>query len=144
MTSKYWIGKRPSGGARWVYTDQATVRDDLTDDVFQLYSRYVEQWNRVELDSSRSFAEQTNDLSGARLSIAERGFTLFARTAIKMNWILEVRFAKSFFIYRSGLSFALNAPQKHADIQSIWLHWSGTGDQAFADWLEHQRSLDEA
>lgn len=143
MTSKYWIGKRPSQGARLGDADKATVRDDLREDVVRLYSRYVEQWNRIELDPTRSLAEHTNELSGATMSCEGQTFTLHAYDASKGCWILEVHLAEGCSIYRSGLSFALNA-QKSEDMRSIRLHWSGSGNLVFEEWLEHQRSQEEA
>lgn len=144
MTAKYWIGRGPARGARWVSADRAEVRSDLRDEAFELYSRYVRQWNSIELDLGRGLDEHTHELAGAAFSGFQDGFTLSVRDGYKVRWILEVRFAHGFVVWQSGTSFGRNLPRDRADVRSVCLHWAGGGRLDFDEWIAHQSLNEEA
>lgn len=141
-TSGYWIGERPSDGKRWSDTTAAKVIDDAPtkEAIFHMFRRYVKQWNDIELDRARSLSEHTHEVQGAQVVGATRQFVLTSHTDGLDRWTLEVRYGRGFSSFYPGSSFGRNPFRSIADIQSIRLHWSDAGDQAFEKWLLLEQS----
>jgi len=143
MKQKYWIGKKPSDGKAWSYTERGMVIEDLgqREAIFRMYRRYVKQWNDVELDLNRSLHEHTHEVLGAGVVGSPRAFILHSQKDPSHQWILEVWFARGFQMYHPGLSCGLNALRSPSDMRSTRLHWSGFGDQGFIDWLLEEERI---
>ncbi len=135
--SMYWIGKKPTDGKRWAYTNSATVLNDSAqiEAVFRMYRRYVKQSNDIELDHARSLSEHTHEVCGAKVVGANRKFILHAYAKDKGHWILEILFARGFSQFYPGWSTGKNTLRSVADIKGVYLHWSHEGKAAFEQWL---------
>lgn len=144
--STYWIGKKPTNGKRWTYTNSATVLNDPAqiEAVFWMYRRYVKQWNDIELDLSRSFSEHTHEVCGAKVVGANRTFILHAYTEDRGHWILEIHFARGFSQFYPGRSTGKNSLRSVADMSGIYLHWSQEGRAAFEQWLVAEQKANGA
>lgn len=142
MNSKptYWIGKRPSQGKKWAYTDHAEqIEDpDTIEAVFHMYQRYVKQWNDIELDNTRSLEDHTQTICGAKTTSDTRRFIVIGKAEPQIHWVLEIWYARGFRSRYPGGSCALNALRSQGDIKSLYLHFTHGGREAFADWVQRE------
>lgn len=142
----YWIGKRPSNGHKWAYTQSAAVIEDvlLKEAILRMHRRYVKQWNDIELDMSRSLSEHTHEVHGAQVvGGGNRRFILHADKS-DSQWILEIIFSRGFSEFHPGWSCGKNPFRSLADIQGIHLHWGGEGQTSFHSWLKEELAVNQA
>ncbi len=139
---QYWIGSRPSNIKRWQNAEAGTLLDltEYADRLFELYRRYVKQWNDIELNHARSLSEHTHRVCGAQVVGSTGKFILHFNTDRDNGWILELAFSRGFRTYYPGLSTGLNTLQSLGDIKHAVLHWRGNGRISFDEWLIQERT----
>ncbi|WP_440532721.1 hypothetical protein [Variovorax sp. YR566] len=140
-SSDYWIGGQPPGGQRWSCAEFGTVLDDVAtrQALFGMHGRYVRQWNAIELDPKRSLLEHTYQVLDAKILAADGSFVLHGRADYQSHWILEILFRRGFKEFYPW-TLERNAMRSTADMRSVHLHWSGSGREAFARWLEEEQA----
>lgn len=140
-TIPYWIGTKPADGKRWSGADHAAVLQDQSsiDSIRRLYNRYVQRWNDIELDQARSLSEHSHEVCGAKVVGAARMFVLKHDSTGEGEWVLEVKYVRGFTPYHPGWSCGKNPFRTNADIANVRLHWSGTGKDAFLNWLQTEQ-----
>lgn len=109
-----------------------------------MYRRFVKQWNDVELHPTRSSGESPQEICGAKMTSDPMRFILQGRTEAGSEWILEVWYARRFRSWYQGASCARNTMRTMNDIESLHLHFSPGGEQAFMSWLQYEQELNRA
>lgn len=133
----YWIDGRPSSGKRWQGAEHAKIinAECVVDAIFRMQRRFVKQWNDVEFDRDRDFSEQSQEISGATvLGLVDR-FVVHMRNDRDSLWVLEARHGRGFKPFYPGLSCGRNPFRSWDDMKIIYLHYAGSGEEAFSSWL---------
>lgn len=144
-TSAYWTGQRPRDAEEWSCTDFGAVVDDAATRhaLFRMYGRYVKRWNEIELDASRNLFEHTHEVDGAKVLAADGRFVLHGRSRARSQWIVEIIFSRGFRVFYPG-NLGRNPMRGVADIRSVHLHWSGSGRDAFEQWMRTEQASPQA
>ena len=138
LNRKYWLGKRPYDGKKWVYTTSGIVINNrnMKKIAFDLYQLYVTQWNNIEGDLSRCLSEHTHQLGTAKVIEDFDRFILKDHNDNNDCWILEICFFKNFERYKAGLSCCLKPLSTIKNIRNVVLHWSDNGHLKFKNWCK--------
>ena len=135
---KYWLGKRPYDGKKWIYTTSATVINNskMRQIAFELYQLYVAQWNDIEGDLSRCLSEHTHKLGSAKVLSRFDHFILMDHNNNNDYWVFEICLSKKFEPYKSGLSCCMRPLNSIKNIRNVVLHWSDNGHLGFRNWCK--------
>lgn len=139
----YWLTEKPSDAKRWEGCDLGAVleNDDYRERLFRLYRRYVKQWNDIELDHSRSLADHTHQICGAKVVGSTNMFILQGSQNGTEDWTLEIVYARGFKQFYPGMSTGRNTMRSPENIKSIRLHWKDAGRDAFNAWLNQEAQI---
>lgn len=144
-TDAYWTGERPRDAIEWSCSDSGTVLDDAATRhaLFRMYARYVRRWNEIELDASRNLFEHTYEVNGAKVLPADGRFVLAGRSSFHAQWVMELIFSRGFRVFHPG-NLGRSPMRCDADIRSVHLHWSGSGRDAFEQWMRSEPTSTKA
>ena len=136
MNNNYWKCQAPLNSQKWPDTTSATVIKDLEikNSIFDMYCRYVTSWNDAELN----FTYHDYTIYGANVGGGESRFILHYHEDDKNHWRLVIFFSNNFLKYCSVHSCLYNTLKTTEDINSLHLHWTGTGRVKFKQWLIKQ------